>query len=226
MRLGVVLLGAKCSGKTSLAHTALRCHSPELAVETTSTPKKPFAEHHASGNIVVLDAHAATTKRQKLWLGQELARRTVRVALVTIPRDAPNTEEAQIWSDFARENCPNAYVGVVVTKNDLTSLTSSRYACSAGEQFLQEHAFENSVYDLMQCAGGADHLFYTSSRDRKGTEDLRRWVLDMCTGADPLDGFGEANTVPTAPTDKKSRWKKKHRDEACTMEGCDTCTVQ
>ena len=161
---------------------------------------------------------AATTRKQKLWLGQELARRIIRVALVTVPRNAPNTTKALFWCDFAREHCPDAYVGIVVTKNDLAAVPT------AGETFLQEHAFENSVYDLMQCAGGADHLFYTSARNSRGTDDLRRWVMDMCTGEDPLDGFGEANTSPAGR--KKTRRKKKHRDEACTMEGCETCCVQ
>lgn len=225
MRLSVVLLGAKCSGKTSLARAALRCQSPELSL--SSELEKSFDEHRVQANIEVLDTQA-NTPEQKLWLGQELARRTVKVALVTIPRNAPDTNEARVWSVFARENCPNAHVAVVVTKNDINGTaarasSSSRYACSGGEQFLQDHTFENSVYDLMQCAGGADQLFYTSSQERRGTDDLRHWILDMCTDEDPLEDFGWANT---AGKGGKSRRKKKHRDQACAMEGCETCTVQ
>lgn len=226
MHLAVVLLGAGCSGKTSLARAALRCQSPELSMKPSSAPEKPFDEHQVQNNIRVLDTHA-NTPEQKLWLGKELARRTVKVALVTIPRNAPNTNEARVWSVFARENCPNAHVAVVVTKNDINGTaaraSSSLYACSGGEQFLQDHTFENSVYDLMQCAGGADRLFYTSSQERRGTDDLRNWILDMCTDDDPLEDFGWANT---AGKGVKSRRKKKHRDKACTMEGCETCTVQ
>lgn len=227
MRLSVVLLGAKCSGKTSLARTTLRCHSPELSTNPSSAPEKPFSEYHVQNNIDVLDTHA-NTPEQKLWLGQELARRTVKVALVAIPRNAPDTNEARVWSHFARENCPNAHVGVVVTKNDINGTaaraSSSRYACSEGEQFLQDHTFENSVYDLTQCAGGADQLFYTSSQERRGTDDLRRWILDMCTDDDSLEDFGWANAVGEGR--KSRRKKKKYRDQACTTEGCETCTVQ
>lgn len=224
MHLAVVLLGAGCSGKTSLARAALRCQSPELSMKPSSAPEKPFDEHQVQNNIRVLDTHA-NTPEQKLWLGKELARRTVKVALVTIPRNAPNTNEARVWSIFARENCPNAHVGVVVTKNDINGTAaraSSRYTYSEGEQFLQDHTFENSVYDLMQ-HGGADQLFYTSSREKKGTDDLRNWILDMCTGEDHLEDFGLASTMAERG---KSRRKKKYRDQACTMEGCETCTVQ
>jgi len=221
MRLGVVLLGAKCSGKTSLSRAVLYCQSPELAVESAPTTDRPFTEHRAE-NLNILVAHA-TTDEQKESLARELARRTVRVALVAVPRNAPNTAEARLWSNFARKNCPNAYVGIVVTKNDLSNTAArakSRYACLTGEQFLREQAFEKNVYDLMQ-TGGVEHLFYTSSSDRTGTEDLRRWISDMCASEEPLDGFGAANTM----TGMEPRRKKKHRDQACAAD-CNTCVVQ
>lgn len=220
MRLSVVLIGSKGSGKSSLAHAAFGCPSPELDLSSRAEKESRILQEHSVHSISLLDTKTPTTKKEKMWLGQELARRTVRTVLLTVARNHCNTEEASEWTSFAREHCPNAHLALVVTKNDLRSLKDLNRASHSAKSLLSEHAFDSSMYNIMQMGGGADSLFYTSSETRRGTSDLLNWVLDKCADDGGLGDFGCANT-----RFKKKR-KKILRQRSCSVDGCDTCLLQ
>lgn len=218
MQLSVVLIGSKGSGKSSLAHAVFGCPSPNLDLSSRAAEKKSrILQEHSVHSISLLDTKTPTTKKEKMWLGQELARRTVRTVLLTVPRNHCNTEEASQWTSFAREHCPNAHLALVVTKNDLISLNRASHS---DKSLLSEHAFDSSMYNIMQMGGGADSLFYTSSETKRGTSDLLNWVLDKCADDGELRDFGYANT-----RFKKKR-KKILRQRSCSVDGCDTCLLQ
>lgn len=228
MRLAVVLLGAKKSGKSSLANSVFGCPPPELQLSPAASGVSQLLIEHEAHNVTVVDTKEPETKAQKAWLGQQLARRTVKVALVTVARDACHKKSVEELTTFARKFCPKAFLGLVVTKNDLRSTAVDNSMRTLNEDmhksFLSEHAFESSLYDIMQNSAGVNHLFYTSSRTKQGNTDLLHWVLDKCTYSDIINDFGVLNELPKS---KKFRKKKKtFRQSSCSGDYCDTCVLQ
>lgn len=212
--ISLVLLGCHASGKTTLARRLFHgCaqtgkEDKDLLEFSTNTENTSVAE-------VCADTFDA------LSLGQKLARKTVPAVAVTMPRNEQSTQSAQEWVNIARQYCPIAKIALVITKNDLNTVSQhSQNSRSA----LKEHLFDGIVYDAMQAADGVDRLFYTSSTTGQGFTGLRAWVQDVTLahrhGTDYAH-FGGHGSVKR----KKNRFSKKHRG-ACTAEGCDSCAVQ
>ena len=209
--LSLLLLGCQGSGKTTLARRIFQgCYETER--------DKDLVEY--STNIHNTLVSIVRPNFDRLSLGQKLARKTVPVVIVTIPRDQESTEPSQKWVQMAREFCPGAKVALAVTKNDL----NPNKRRSSSDYTLQEHLFDGVVYDAMQVAEGVDRLFYTSNTTGQGMTGIKAWVQDTTlahrTGND-YSSFGGLNVVKG----KKNRFRKKNRG-GCSVDGCDSCTLQ
>lgn len=214
--LSLVLLGCQGSGKLSLARRIFR----ECSETSRDEDVLEYSTDAPDMNLTIVNA---SFKRPSL--GQKLARKTVPVVVVTMPRDMQSTAAAQNWVQIARTHCPDAKIALAITKNDLKS--SERARSSSSEELskgpLKEHLFDNLIYDAMQAAEGVDRLFYTSSVTDQGVHGLRAWLDDTRlareTGND-FSSFGEINLI----RGKKPRFRKKPR--GCSVDGCDSCTTQ
>ena len=215
----IVVLGARCTGKTTLA---LHCLGNSLSNRAPQDSPYAFKFHTVAFeelppdrvNAVVLDPKPTATK---LFLAQDLARRSVPACLVTIPRDVPaelvsaTADKTVEWISFAREYCPFARVALVATKMD----------CSAA---VSDHAFDSVTLDVMQRTN-ADRLLFAG---KAAPEGVKLWLLDVLAnnsnsahrGID-LSEFGALST-----TTRRKLSTKKNRDGCGTdQRACDSCVV-
>ncbi len=214
----IVVLGARCTGKTTLAS---HCLGNSLSDRAPQDSPYAFQFHTVAFeelipdrvNAVVLDPKP--TNPTKRFMAQDLARRSVTACLVTIPRDMPaelvsaTADKTVEWVSFAREYCPFARVAVVATKMD----------CPAA---VPDHAFDGVTLDVMQRTN-ADRLFFA---DKATPEGVRAWLLDVLAnnsahrGID-LSEFGALSTT----TRRKSSAKKNREGCGTDQRTCDSCAV-
>lgn len=225
--LSLLLLGCQRSGKLSLARRIFR--------ECLETGRDENLREYST-NVPDMNVSIVNASFQRLALAQKLARMSVSIVIVTMPRDMHSTLAAQNWVQVARTSCPDAKIALAITKNDLKPRESAQFSASASSSQvpsntpsdsscqapLAEHMFDSIVYEAMQAAQGVDRLFYLSNVTGQGMNGLKAWVHDTrlarATGND-FSSFGEINLI----RGKKPRFRKKQR--GCTLDGCDSCTT-
>ena len=164
--LVVALLGARYSGKSTLAQTCLGS-APQKSPKRPDTPRSfSVVCPDRVPSARVLDPKSEATRA---GLGAELARRTVAAALVTMPRDADNADDARQravkWSTFARAHCDDARIALVVTKSKV------RFPP------LREHEFERAALEAMKGAN-VERIFYTDAETQRPA-GVKHWLLDV-----------------------------------------------
>lgn len=167
--LCVAVLGARGTGKTTLAHSCLGA--------STRTPRETTTAFHSVvpesvSNAKVLDPAPLVRAGD---LARDLARRTVAATLITLPRDADSAQQAQSevlwWSNFARAHTHRSRLALVVTKKNVRHPP------------LAEHQFDQSALETMRVAG-VERIFYTDAATQ-GAEGLRHWLLDVLRERQP-----------------------------------------
>ena len=219
----IVVLGARCTGKTTLAS---HCLDSSLSNRAPQNSPYAFRFHTVAfeeltpstvNNAVVLDPKPTNTS--KLVLAQDLARRSVPACLITIPRDVPaeladkTADRTVEWISFAREYCPFARVALVVTKTD----------CPAT---VPDHTFDSLTLDVMRRTN-ADRLFFVGKAPPEG---VKAWLLDVLANNNPahrgidLSQFGTLSTTTRRKSSAKEN--RKNRDGCGTdQRTCDSCAV-
>ena len=224
----IVVLGARCTGKTTLAAHCLGTHYRSVSGAPQASPYHflpripvAFDEMYFDSvhNAVVLDPKPNAAHDS---LARDLARRTVRACLVAFPRDtsASFTQHAAQcavqWVQFAREHCPSARVALVATKNDMAG---------AQDSSLSSRDFDALTLDVMQ-RGAFDRMFFTEATTPEG---LKSWLLDVLTHASArnrssinLEQFG---AMSSRRKDTKYRASKKRDGCGNDQRSCDSCAV-
>ena len=166
--LCVAVLGARQTGKTTLAH---RCLGTSTRSPSDTTAFHSFVPECVS-NVTVLDPTPLIGAGD---LARDLARRTVAASLITLPRDTDSAQRARSevlwWSNFARAHTYRSRLALVVTKKDVQ------------HPALAEYQFDQSALETMRVAG-VERIFYTDAATQ-GAEGLRHWLLDVLEDRKP-----------------------------------------
>ena len=205
----VLFVGARASGKTHLLRQCYRNLTQHHNVD-----RDDLAEYSSETSRSLPSVLEMTPKKNNMtFLAQTLARRIVPAVVVAMSKSKPEFPTTKEIVRFARNNCPEAQIALVVTKSDAAYDRS-------------EHEFDSTVFDTMQVAEGVQRLFYTSALQGRGASDLRSWVDDAVlshTSEEDYAYFGSANT---ALKRNKYKFRKLKPPRGCTTDGCDSCTLQ
>lgn len=221
----IPVLGARCTGKTTLA---ARCMGASLRESTHQSMHQstPYAvrDKNIAFDTLVPDTNKAVVLDPKtqdsMFLAQELARHSVPACLVTLPRDAAmeSRDSAVRWAKFAREYCPFARLAVVVTKTETTNPDA-----------MPPHAFNSLTLAVME-SSEAERLFFTNAAT-KPPSGIRDWLFDVINHSQNhahrgihLDDLG-AHSMNAARAGNKHSFKLKPRDGCGDQRTCDSCTV-
>lgn len=209
--LTVLFVGTSASGKTHLLRQCYRNLTQHHDIDDRDDVTEYSSETSKSLPSVL---EMTPKKNNTTFLAQTLARRTVPAVVVAMPKSTPEFPTTKDIVRFARNNCPEAQIALIVTKSDASYNRS-------------EHEFDSMVFDTMQAAEGVQRLFYTSALQGRGISDLRSWVDDAVlshTSGEDYAYFGSANT---ALKRNKYKFRKLKPPRGCTAtDGCDSCTLQ
>lgn len=216
--LSVAVLGARCSGKTTLAKACLKA-----TVRDNSSSSSAFCRLHSDTcpNIDILDPNRGSGIGD---LARELARRTVLASLITLPRDTTNTHasrmEALEWCNMARAHCYRPRIALVVTK------------MSVKTPLVDECRFDQNALETMRVTG-VEKIFYTDAL-KEGASGVRAWLLDLLQESKSATSTSTRRCVPFELGDWNSRNRyvqveesggraKKSSDQQRTCDACRLC---
>lgn len=159
----VLVLGARASGKTTLATRCLTKQQTEPTKHLNSSRTFDVIAPEDVQDTHVLDPKPNALEENML---RELASRNIVAALLALPRDAQDPiHDMQRWAAFARQLCPRPQLAVVVTKTHTLNPP------------MPLHQFEQSVLNSM-CTIDVKRIFYTNVKTNP-PHNLRCWLNDI-----------------------------------------------
>jgi hypothetical protein len=178
--LAVVLLGAKHSGKTTLAKTCLGS-----STHTPVRPDSPGAFHTIfpeRSKVQILDPKP---RAGRTALARQLKKYTVCATLLTLPRDLTDAEQAlqdvREWANLSRQLHPGTPLALAVTK------TKRRQPAVEPFRFEQLTLATMRELELQQ-------IFYTDA-DSGELGGVHYWLLDVLHQAAQAANAGQTDTL-------------------------------